>query len=90
MAQRICQSVPGLTPMWLWDGDSRGMPVELVDGLVASEALRYVVSVFAVSRFGLPAFSRDVPILLWAALTAAAGWFLGPVLRGWGFGGWEQ
>ena len=37
LAQKICQSVPGLTPMWLWDGDSRGMPVELVDGLVASE-----------------------------------------------------
>src|SRR5687768_6718405 len=37
MASRICQSVPGLTPMWLWDGDTRGMPVELVDGLAAAE-----------------------------------------------------
>lgn len=37
LASRICQSVPGLTPMWLWDGDTRGMPVELVDGLSAVE-----------------------------------------------------
>jgi len=61
-----------------------------VGGLVASEVLRYLVSVLAVGRFGLPALSGDVLVLTWAGATAAGGYFLGPVLENHGVRGWER
>jgi DNA-binding transcriptional regulator YdaS (Cro superfamily) len=30
---KIVRLVPGMTPGWLWDGDARGMPWELVQAL---------------------------------------------------------
>lgn len=33
LCYKIVRLVPGLTPHWLWDGDARGMPWELVDQL---------------------------------------------------------
>lgn len=33
MAFKMVQAVPGLTTDWLWFGNARGMPLELVEGL---------------------------------------------------------
>jgi hypothetical protein len=38
LAHKIAHSVPGLTVTWLWEGDTRGMPVDLVDALADAEA----------------------------------------------------